>query len=443
MRTIYKKIISTYIIFIFLFLPLNGIASADGGFFRAGYDIVLHVENSQYAVINYKNGIEKMYLTVDFNWGGGNKSVWLLPIPSKPELVNVSVVNGGPIIYGEKEDIVSNVKNNLEKYSIVLSIGYLLSVVIPMPIILDIFMPQVITGYGGDSGAIVHQHEEKYGFVLEIISAKDGQGIYNYLISNDLEISEGTIPQIDIYVEKNYSFMAMWLSESKLAVRQPGIIISFPTSTIFYPLILTSIYGEREIPTQIIISGYVTPKIYDDIKPYCIVDYYKYGDISIDSGSSDRIIDSELGNLRDEIKKSWEGKYTYISINAPSSSFTEDLWIVDKVHEKVEYAEIINLYFNDSSYRMVYLFFFLTFSLILSTILGLIIISRKSEELPFYFLIGLCNLIGIIGLIIGSIIMKKFRKYDGLRTSLFFFVFILIFLFSIWITFKILLMPLT
>ena len=232
-----KRIISLLIVSLFVFLPFCGFVSADGGVFYQGVNVSTMSERSQYAVINYIDGIEHMYLTIKFDWSSTNKSAWIVPIPSEPDRVNVSLVKYIPVVSGS-DDVVRKAKENLYSVSSGLLAAYALSALIPVPIIISMLSSNLGTHEGAASGIYVSQHQEKYGLTVEIISATGGQGIYNYLTSKDLGISQGTVPQLDTYVEKKYSFMVMWLSESELTIRQPGVILKFPTSNIYYPLIL-------------------------------------------------------------------------------------------------------------------------------------------------------------------------------------------------------------
>ncbi|MBA3043775.1 hypothetical protein FP804_01405, partial [archaeon] len=107
-----KKIILVLIPLMMIFSCFSQIAVADGGVFGYHYQTIYHPENSQSAIINYKNGVEKMLISVDFTWSESDKSAWILPVPSKPGDTDVDVIDGAPIFGGEninekdaKEDV--------------------------------------------------------------------------------------------------------------------------------------------------------------------------------------------------------------------------------------------------------------------------------------------------------------------------------------------------
>jgi len=58
----FKKICSFYIFFLFISCHVVGAVVADGGIIGKSTSIIYPLENSQYAVIDYFSGKEKMYI---------------------------------------------------------------------------------------------------------------------------------------------------------------------------------------------------------------------------------------------------------------------------------------------------------------------------------------------------------------------------------------------
>ena len=113
--------------------------------------------------------------------------------------------------------------------------------------------------------------------IAEVITAKDGQAIYNYFSRKGFNIKEGNISELNSYIGKDYSFIVSWIAPGIVngkTKRRRGIFINFPTSKIYYPLILTSAYGETKMPITIRVLGYVKPEIFSEIKPYTKVGYF-------------------------------------------------------------------------------------------------------------------------------------------------------------------------
>ena len=436
-----KKVISILIVLVYISLPFLAPVTADGGIFGKRDTIFYVEENTQYAVIHHLAGNQKMIVSVNFDWEDSNKTAWIFPISSDPENVDIDVTDGVPIFWGN--DVIKEAKEDLRDALNLFLGSYLISVAIPVPFALTYSsISGMKGGLGASTGNVdVHKHLEKYGLTVEVISATEGIGIYRYMTNRGLDISEGIVSQLDQYVEKDFSFVVTWISSENLTAREPGIIMEFPTQKIFYPMILTSIYGNHVIPIELMIVGHVSPIIYDEIEPYCSVSYWK-GSVSTNYGySSYQKISPTLKNLTKGIKDNWEGKFTRLEINAPSSFFKEDLWFENEVPGNVEYAMTIHNIFGEKTRFPTFLLLFLIFSLLIALILGSIVFGRKKDSIPYYLLMGLGNLIGIIGLILVTLIIREHRKFSWEKAALFILLFFSVYIISMWLLFAILMAP--
>lgn len=439
-----KKILSIIIALIYFSVPLLGVISADGGIFGKRETIFYLKENTQYAVIHHIAGRQRMIVSVNFDWKESNKTAWVFPVPSDPENVEIDVADGAPIFSGS--DMVREAKDDLGEALNLFLVSYLVSIVIPVPFTLtfaSIKFGGMMGGMMASSGRVdVHKHLEKYGLTIEVISATEGLGVYRYLKDNGLDISEGMVTQLDEYVEKDYSFVVTWISSENLSVREPGIIIEFPTHKIFYPMILTSIYGNEVIPIELMIVGHVSPIIFDEIEPYFSVSYWRGSVLTNYGYFTYQTMSPGVLNFTKNIEDNWEGKFTRIEINAPSSFFKEDLWIEKASPDEVEYAITIHNIFGEKTRFPTFLLLFLAFSLPIALILGIVVFGRKKEDIPYYLLMGLGNLVGILGLILVTSIVRKDRKFPSEKATLFIISFFSVFIISIWLLFTILLIPL-
>ena len=176
-------------------------------------------ESSQQAFINYENGIEKLIVAVEIE-KENQDAVWILPVPSKPEQVEIDITSKLPIFFGD--EVTSKAKevffnNVLFSYS-----GAFLSQVWTFPLAI-IFTSVRTAGPGtssekipsGDSVAI-ETHIERAGMVAEVITAKDGQAIYNYFSQKGFHIKPGAIPKLNSYIEKEYSFVVAWITSEAI-----------------------------------------------------------------------------------------------------------------------------------------------------------------------------------------------------------------------------------
>lgn len=184
-------------------------------------------ESNQQAFINYDNGLQKMIISVGFEDENSNGAVWLFPVPSEPNKVAIDVVKSLPRLSGEETS--SKAKSNLDNITKFLQMTQLY----PIPFVLfsrtfsttetNVFKiaPGAAKGLGRDieQDVVVYEHLEKEGITSEIITAKTANGLYDYLKNKGLKVESGSIPVLDNYIGKEFSFVVSWISS-------PGKIIS-------------------------------------------------------------------------------------------------------------------------------------------------------------------------------------------------------------------------
>ncbi|UCD93127.1 MAG: DUF2330 domain-containing protein, partial [Methanobacteriota archaeon] len=275
MPIVLRKIVSIFIVTVFISMHFVGSAEGDGVLIRKSYTFLYLNQDSQFGVINYVVGIQKMIISIDFEWKKSSRTAWIFPIPSSPERISADIADGAPIFEGI--DIVEEARDSVERFQTTFLTTYISSWVIPWPFFW--LHSATISLAPGSAGVTVHQHLEKYGLALEVISAMDGSDVYDYLKDNGLDISEGMISQLDSYVGEEYSFVVAWMVDTGVFARRPGVIVEFPTDEMFYPLILTSAYEDLVIPMEIMVKGHVSPRIYNEIEPHTIVTYLR-GDVT-------------------------------------------------------------------------------------------------------------------------------------------------------------------
>jgi hypothetical protein len=423
-------------------------------------------EESQLAAINYQNGIEKMIISVNFNMQDVNEAVWLFPVPSLPTSVVIDVVDEFPQLYGY--DIVEKSKSDID--DIVRSIRS--TQIYPLffessgrgpPILLPVLESFGATKAATDEGdVVIHEHLEKYGITTEIITARTGSALYDYLNEKGLNVEEGSIEVLDSYIGKDYTFVASWVTppeeEDKVYCtdeqrnttvcytlydpvcgsdgntysndciacrnqrvewytqgecinrryyRQPGIFISFPTDNAYYPLVPTSVYGSKIVPATVYVLGHVTPEFTASVEPFTRVKYYIQS-VLYAEGLVNFFGDMSLTDV----------KYTKIEIEAPSKYFSEDLWICEDVPVKVLYAS--NLYGLVSNHSLIFTFLLLA---AMSAASGAIAGRLVFGDYEKFAMLGLANIFTVIGLVIAVALtdtkkierkLKKQLKKEGL-----------------------------
>ncbi len=439
------KIFLKTLIFISIFSFIAPLfVSADGMVIWSDYDNWrFRDEESQLAFINFEKGIQKMIISVGLKEDTGS-GVWLFPVPAKPEKVVIDVVEQFPDWYGS--DIFSAAKSNLGdiRHALGVTQGY------------PIFFPYRHYYYSGSVAAIpelgtnsldgivkqdvvVHEHLEKEGITTEIITAKTSLGLYDYLKNKNLNVAEGSIPVLGNYIGKDFTFVVSWLTENAVpnATSTPeyyyeydyypyykkankGIFVVFPTDQAYYPLMPTSVYESKVIPTTVFVKGFVNPELFKDIELYTAVNYYSDNY----SSKTPEIFYSNQDSINPL-------KYTKITINSPSKLLSEDLWINQGAPASVDYAAFV--YFHP-----VILFFiiFVILSALIGLIAGLICFkeARRFNGFWKFMILGLFNCLTLLGLIIATIfartktikledkelfyaLQKKGYRVGGLRMS--------------------------
>lgn len=400
-----KKLLSILIL-ILLVLPL---VYADGMIIDPqGY----LPENEQVAAINYENGRENLIVGIKTDELRDEKSVWILPVPGDPNDVVIDVVSRIPVFSGrnvitEAKDRVSDLvefASMFEVYPIIsiLSRGtfsaYEEAGVAPLTKGIDISHGDVI----------VYEHIEKHGITTELLGAKSGLDIHVYLAQKGLDFPFKTIPILKEYINKDYTFVVSWINKKEELYsedayypyrygRTLGIYVSFLTDKIYYPMMPTSVYGSKEIPVTIYVLGYVSPKVYENVKNYVSTNYYK-------TSYMEDIGDPELKKFFGSLDNSKDIKYTRVDVNAPSKLLTEDFYFSGEHSAAVGYASGLSSLFESNWIKFL-------FVILLSALTGALMgwfVFRSPKK---FALVGLANCLTIIVLII-AIIFTDTKEID-------------------------------
>ncbi len=377
-------------------------------------------ESNQQAFINYEKGLEKMILSIGIE-EADKDAIWLFPVPSEPDRVVIDVVTEFPRLNGE--NITKKAKSNLLEVKKVLPATQIYTI----PFIDWWGMGTYEVSVGGDAppplsaggrpsietDVIVYEHIEKEGIITEVITAKTAGALYQYFQDKNLKIKEGTIPVLDYYIGKEFTFVASWISQTDVITpnfgsKQRGIFVTFPTQKIYYPLFPTSVYGSESIPISIRIIGHVSPKIFKDIESYTKIEYF------IDDYIKPEyyvFIDDILG-LAEWPENFYNGssenvKYTKIEIEAPSKFFTEDLWIMPRSPIGTYYS----LFFAQHPWVSGTLLLILS-SVIAGIIAGWIVFKdlRMKNCILKLALVGLSNCLSVMGVAITTIFIRTKEK---------------------------------
>ncbi len=422
MAGITRRVLTGLTILQFVSAPLSGCVLADGGVFSKYGDLIYLDQSSQSAVISQFSGVQCMLISIDFDWQESDAVAWIFPLPSDPEATQTYIVDGAPAFYGQ--DIIKEARGELTDSLAVYTISYATSSFVPWPASM-LLTRALFPSYGvapsgslggedggsdGGTTVTIHSHIERYGLVVEVISATEGEGIYLYLTQQGLEISENVVPPLDDYVEKDYSFVVTWVEESTESNRQLGVVTEFPTEEIFYPLILTSIYEDDVIPMKIIVTEHVEPRVFPEIEPYIETRYFRGDDIYLDY---ERDYAPETHMFVDRIEDNWQRRFTVIELSAPSKDLKDDLWMTVGAPDKLDMAESIEVYFGGFTSILTLMLIALAASVLAQMTVGGLYVGWKKENLRYYLILALANLIGIWFLVVVTSRLRERLALEG------------------------------
>lgn len=392
-------------------------------------------EGNQQAYINYDNGWEKMIISIGINGKNNKGAFWLFPVPANPDDVKIDVVKELPDFRGD--EISGKANSNLEDTIKILQLTQLYTI----PFVSLETRAQPFNGRHASFGAgvalnneaqsdvVVYEHLDKEGISSEIVTAKTANGLYNYLKNKGLNIETGSIPILDTYIGKNYSFIVSWINQTDQENYQAGIFVEFRTREIYFPMLPTSVYGNKIVPVTIRVIGFVSPKIFQNIKNYTKIEYY----ISDYSEFPDNLKNFYIGQNQNtnykviETREQYYGyssvfilinhlknlKYTKVEINAPSETLTNDLWFYNQAPIKTYYSTFI------AKHPIICTIILLIISSIIAGVLAGLIIFKDLRKKPIKLgLIGLSNLFTIIGVIITTIFIGTKNKNENINTLL-------------------------
>lgn len=271
-----------FIVIILLFLIFPIVGKADGFTFKVmpDGDISQVEQKEQRAFINHHDGQEEMIIGVDLE-KRSSEALWIVPVPSNPEEIKVDIKSKLPVFFGDEVNAKAKVtlSNSIEDLH---EVGLSNQIwTLPLTALELVTLGGARGGAGGSanisSGDLisVNKHIEKKGMTAEIITAKRAKALYGYLKNKGLSIKRDSIPKLENYTGEKYTFIVSWLSSpSKVEEETRGVHVTFPTSKIYYPLHLTSAYGESKLPITIRVVGHVKPDLFPEIKDNTKVEYF-------------------------------------------------------------------------------------------------------------------------------------------------------------------------
>ncbi|PKK89143.1 MAG: hypothetical protein CVV64_15665 [Candidatus Wallbacteria bacterium HGW-Wallbacteria-1] len=347
-------------------------AFADGCVLQLKDGWNMAAEKRQKCAISLSDGRQRMILQVDYKSSAdAGKKLWVFPVPGKAPMITLNLVKGFPVFYG---DNLLEMADGASLVPVVIS-GFVSAGPIYFYHYLLYFSRYFRTISGGVKGGgfKVHERVEKYGFISELISLKSQDGLKNYLEHKAIVLPEKIADLMNSYIGSDFCFVFTWInpavirkpyqmsnyerfadfsppteeavissfetllpiSDGKMVDHEISIFLEFPSDKVFFPLKLTSVYGEDIIPIEIDYVGYLKAELPSWISGFASVDhFFNSGRPNFYMGTTINFFrgqDSDNANIKSKFLAgksfSESRRYTRILIKAPSSKYADDLRI--------------------------------------------------------------------------------------------------------------------
>ena len=414
-------------------------AMADGGMYRyvtADDAWATATERAQFGIINFNAGQEKMILSIQVEAADLSSDVtrtaWIFPIPSDPQDISLDHLALTPRMTGEPINRLAAKAVSGDPAWAYCVLG---SQLYTFPLVASLLLYTVMLPMGGPGGignnsVMNFERMEKHGVTSEVISAESSDALFNYIHGKGIDLPETAKSALAGYIGKNYSLVlsqitnldifrasAQVVNQGGVGVYVMGIEVDFPSKDIFFPLKLTSVYEDAQIPIVVQVLGNVKPIVYpasnSDLRMtvnysvqerYYITDaqnYMQYASYFVspeDIQQSKEFFTEQLDaqhlsyDWRPFDTGAWMTNihYTTVTFNGSASALKEDLWMSDAEPLAVAGANI------GADYPLLpILMIFVLLSCLSSLITGAWLHRGKRSDL--FVIVGLANVLTLIG----------------------------------------------
>jgi len=386
-----KNLVVAILFILFLasvsFIPIS---SADGGFFVPTIEYWIGApEEKQIGLIDYTDGRENLIIVIDIKNSSlqSEKAVWIFPIPADPEEVSVDVLSDIPYFKGKGIDSLA--RDNLWNtfFLMMFSQSY------TFPVLFYYYAGML--GAASEDTLLIYDHIEKMGLTTELIGTTNSSAFEDYLNQKSLNFSAETSSILDYYINKSYSFVVSWISDVEEFRKEAlvedyyyyyyanydepffilGVSVDFPSENIYYPMKLTSIYGEKKIPILLQIKDFITPL-------------------------------TEFENMDVNYLLDGSTSYTEITIRSKSEDLTQDLWAEDKAP-----SETLLPGFIASNGVLFAIILFVFSSCFASLLAGMAVYFNQKPIIHKFVLLGLFNFLTFIGFVVANRFTKTSQTF--------------------------------
>ncbi len=347
-------------------------------------------QNEQRAIISYHLDTEKMLIAISLDLEDEANAIWIFPVPGKPEEVKVDVLDSFPIFFG-KDPLT-------EAYQFLAGIRNLALLTQIYPAFTCLCLMPSLSATN-EAGIIIHGSIEKWGIHAETITAESPEALSDYLKEKKAGLGENDLKPFERYLTADYVLVVVWIDSKAQLIKQfpeytsdetlhtgrwPCLYVEFPTKRVFYPLLPTSVYGDKEIKIDVVAIGYFAPdsnsKLAGNFRPR----YYKQPTrpTKMPAQLADDLPDENIS-------------YTRLHFRGPAKDLTDDLWLKAMPPAGMGFAEAI----LEVSNKPLVLFgpilcYIALVSYLSAGIAGLVLYQKWRR----FDLLGLCNVFTLVAM---------------------------------------------
>jgi len=233
-----------------------------------------------------------------------------------------------------------------------------------------------------------------------------GQTRLNYLktspaisliVYNEFKNNLSVLKELNYVVQGDHSLSTLYPPNpvtDKSSKR--GVLVSFPTTMLYFPLIPTSVYADKIVPLTLRVLGHITPLLYPEIESGSSVKYYTEESHSFSPELAGFYGESNIPEIKNF-------DYTKIFVNVPSNRLVQDLWIVPKKPLSIILPKMI------LNYPVIFfLVFMILVSGISSVLAGVVVFAelRSLKGIAVLVRMGMSNLLTLLGFVIAVIFWR-------------------------------------
>lgn len=219
-------------------LTMAGQAGACGGFF-CQTDPVDQVAERIVFTVNDDDTVSSL---IEISYiGEAADFSWILPIPEPIAAEDVAVPDDGELVFDELHRLTDVTFLNPD----------------PTECVRDALDRVAVAESASDSaaGVEVFASGEVGPFGFDVIGAEDPAALTTWLRENDYQVDASMEPLIDVYVDEQFSFLAMRLLDGETAESITPVEITYPGTKPMIPLRLTAVAAFPEMPIFVWIFG--------------------------------------------------------------------------------------------------------------------------------------------------------------------------------------------